>query len=103
MIGSDGWLQGRENVNLARPADFENGAAAVAHVEILFGIERDAGGHAHSFDVHRCGTRRRDLIDDTVIAAGDIERARFVKSEAGGVHQIRHERLGSVVQVDFVD
>ncbi len=36
MIGRDGRLERREHVNLPLPADLENGAAAVADVQIVF-------------------------------------------------------------------
>src|ERR1039457_1225279 len=43
VIGGNARLQGREDKNLAVASDLENGSAAVADVEILRGIEGNAG------------------------------------------------------------
>ena len=92
-----------EDVNLAFAADLENGAAAVADVEISFLIERDAGGDAHAFDVHGEVAAGRDLIHHAVVAAGRVEHAFGVDREAGGVHQIGDQGAGVMVRVDFVN
>ena len=64
MISRDGRLQRGEHVNLTRAADLEDGAAAIADIEILVRIERDAGGDAHAFHIDRAVPGRRDLVDD---------------------------------------
>src|SRR5580700_2838009 len=53
MVRGDGRLQRGENVNLARLADLKHRAAAIADVQVLFGIKGDAGGHSHPFHVDR--------------------------------------------------
>ncbi len=45
----------------------------------------------------------RDLIHDAVIAARDVQHAFAIERQTRGIHQIRHERLGIVVRVDFVN
>src|ERR1700736_4102295 len=103
MIGCDGWLDGCEDVNLARTADLENRAASVPDVKILFGIECNTRSDPHSLDVYRRGARWSDLMNDAVIAARNMQCSGFIKSQAGSVHQIRDKRLGSVVQIDLVN
>jgi len=75
MIGGDGRLHGGEDVDLALPADLENGAAAVADVQKIVLIEGDASGDAHAFHIHREIARRRDLIDKSLMAAGGVKDA----------------------------
>src|ERR1019366_3588007 len=47
VVGRDGWFQGGEDEDLAVGTDLENGAGAIAHIEIVFGIESNLGSHAH--------------------------------------------------------
>ena len=58
-------LQRGEDEDLAVGADLENGAAAVAHVQVLLAVEGDAGGHAHAFHVDRHVAVGRHLVDDS--------------------------------------
>src|SRR5579863_8299865 len=69
VISGDGWLQRGEDVNLPRAADFENGAAAVADVKILFRVEGQPTGDAHAFHINRSASTRRDLVNDAIVAA----------------------------------
>src|SRR5438094_850636 len=50
VVRGDGRLQRCKNKNLAAWADLENRAAAVANVQIVVVIERDACSDAHAFD-----------------------------------------------------
>jgi len=58
MISRDRRFECGEHVNLALAANLENRSAAVADVQIAFGIENDAGGDTHAFDVNRAVARR---------------------------------------------
>ena len=101
MVGGDGRLERGEDEDLAVGADLENGAAAVADVEVVLAVEGDAGGDAHAFHVDRHVAGGRDLVDEAVIAAGDVEQALGIEGQAGGVHQVVEERLHAEVQVDL--
>src|SRR5208283_1703118 len=103
MIGGDGGLKSCKHVNLARAADLENGAATVAHVEVLIGIKRQAGGHSHTFHVDGHVTGGRDLINDSLKPAGDIQHAFAVEGQTGGVHDVADEWPRGVVEVDLVN
>jgi len=96
-------FQRREHVNLACAADLENGPAAIAHIQVAFRIECDAGGDAHALDIRRNGARRRDLIDDSILAAGGIQHAFAIHREARGVHDVGDERARFVIEVDLVN
>ncbi len=72
MIGGHRRLQRRENVDLPRAADLENRAAAIADVQVFLGIERQARRHAHAFHINRGIAVRGDLINNSVVAAGDV-------------------------------
>ena len=104
MIGGDGRLQRGEHENLAVGADLENGAAAVADVEVVFAVEGDAGGHAHALDVDRHVAVGRRL-GRRCRRSGWKHRAGRARSNAsdGGVHQIVDERLHIEVEIDAID
>src|SRR5580693_6441241 len=54
VIGGHGRLERRKNKNFAVRTDFENRAAAIAHVEAAGLVEREARGDAHALDpLHR--------------------------------------------------
>src|SRR5580658_3904068 len=103
MVRGDGRLQRGENVNLARLADFEHRAAAIADVQVLFRIKGDAGGHAHPFHVDRHIAGGSGLINDAVVAAGYVECAGLVERQASSVHDFAGEGFRVVVQIDLVD
>src|SRR5215469_14733711 len=103
MISGNGRLESGEDIDLARAADLKDRSTAVSHVEILFAIKSYTCGDAHAFDVNRHVSGRGDLIDNSFVAAGDVEKAVAIEGEPRGVHQIRHEGLGVVVGVDLVN
>ena len=103
MIGGDGRLERGEDKNLAVRADLENRAAAIADEEVALGIEGEAGGDAHAFDPKLRAAVGRDAMDGAVVAAGDVEHAGLVQSQAGGIHQFGDERLHLVIGGDFVE
>src|ERR1019366_3021312 len=84
VVGRDGWVQGGEDEDLTVGADLENSAGAIAHIEIVFGIEGNSGSHAHAFHVHAHVAGGRDLVDEAIVAAGDVQHALFVEGEGGG-------------------
>ena len=84
MVRRDGRFQRGEHVNLSRAADLEHSSAAVAHIQILFFVERDAGGHTHTFHIHGHVSGGRDLVDDAVVTAGNVEQTFFVKGQPVG-------------------
>ncbi len=98
----EGSMRG-EYKDLPVGGDFENGAAAVAHVEIVLFVERQASGHAHAFHENRHIAGGGHLVNDAFEAAGNVEHTLRVESEAGSVHHIVDERLDTVIQVDLVN
>ncbi len=70
---------------------------------LCFAVEGQAGGHAHAFHVDRHVAGGRHLVDEAVVAAGDVEHALRVERQAGGVHQLVDERLHVEVQIDLVN
>src|ERR1700676_1554763 len=81
FVRSEGEMVGRyrrfergENVNLALPADLEDGAAAIADVQVAIRIEDDAGGHAHAFHINCAIARRGHAVDAAFLAAGRVEQ-----------------------------
>jgi len=103
VVGGDGRLERGEDENLAVGTDLEDRAAAVAHIEVLLAVEGDPGGHPHAFDENRHVAVGHRLVHETVVAAGDVEQALGVESQASGIHEVVDERLHAVVQVDLVD
>src|ERR1019366_4260252 len=92
-----------EDKNLAVGADLEDRAAAVANIEVLHAVEGNSGGHPHTFDENGHVAVGRHLVHETVVAAGDVEHALGVESQASGIHELVDERLHRKVQVDLVD
>ena len=88
VVGGHAGLERGKNENLLIAIDLENRAAAVAHVEISFFVERDAGGNAHTLGVDGLLAVWRRAIDRSLVAAGNIQQAVPVEGEAGGVHEI---------------
>src|SRR6516165_6467653 len=103
MIRGHGWFQSGEHKNLPVLADLENGAAAIADIQVSLAVERDAGGHTHPLDEGRHVPCRGDLIDETLVAAGNVQQPVTVKGQPGGVHQIIDERLHIEVQIETID
>src|SRR5579884_120689 len=97
MIGGDGRFERSEHVDLARAADFEDGAAAIADIKIFLAVESDSGCDAHALDEYRHIAAARDLIHNPVVTAGDIEDSLAVKCQPGGIHQIGNEWLRIVI------
>ena len=96
-------FQRREDKDLTARADLENGSGAVPDVEILFFVERQSGGHAHSLGIDFDLTARADGIDRAVVAARDQQVPVPVENQAGGVDDIRNEGFYVEIQVDFED
>src|ERR1019366_8965790 len=94
MVGRNRRLQGGEHVDLPLPADFEDGAAAVADVQVALRIEDDAGGHAHAFHVNRAVARRRHAVDIAFVAAGGVQHVVLIDGQTAGVHQVTDEGDG---------
>ena len=88
----EGFQRG-ENENLAVGADLENGAAAVAHVQVLFPVESDARGYSHAFHEYRHVAGGRHLVHHAVVAAGDVQHALRIEGHASGIHQFVDERF----------
>ena len=88
VIGGDAGFDGGKDKDLAVGRDFEDGAAAVADVEIAELVEGQPGGDAHAFGVGGQIARGREPIDGTVIARGDVEVSGCVEGEAGGIHDL---------------
>ena len=103
MIRGERRLERGEDKNFAVGADFENRAAAIAHVEAAGFVEREAGGDAHAFDPLHGAAVGRNAVNRAVVAAGDEKVAVVVDREAGGIHQLGDERLHGVVRSDFVE
>ena len=53
MVESDRGLKSRVDEDLALGIDLEDGAAAVAHKEVAFGVEGGSGGDPHALGVDR--------------------------------------------------
>src|ERR1700680_3933828 len=102
MIRREGRLQRSKHKNLAARANFENGAAAVANVEIFGVVERDPGGDAHTFNPLFGATLRRHAMNGAVMAARDEEAARTIHSQARWIDQRGDERLHAVVGRNLV-
>src|SRR5262249_4943050 len=66
MISRNRRLERGEYEDLAVGADFKDGSAAIAHVQVLFLVERQASGDAHAFHEDRHGAVLRDLIHHAV-------------------------------------
>src|SRR5579883_1057167 len=75
VVSRYGRFESGEDENLPARADFEDGAAAIADVEIFLGIEGDAGGDAHALDPLFGTTFGSDAMNRAVVAAGDEEIA----------------------------
>src|SRR5690349_21193638 len=88
MVGRYRRFERGEHVNLPLAADLEDGAAAIADVEIAVRIEDDASGHAHAFHINCAVARRRHAVDVPLLAAGNVEHVVVVDGHSAGVHQI---------------
>src|ERR1035437_6882178 len=103
VVGRDGIFLGGEDEDLAAGTDLEDGTAAVADIEIVFAIEGNSGSHAHAFHVHAHVAVGRDLVDEAIVAAGDVQHALLIEDQRGGIHQLVDERLQGEVEIDSVD
>ncbi len=103
MICGERGLERCEDENFAVGADFENRAAAIAHVEAASFVECEAGGDAHAFDPLHGATVGGNAVNCAVVAAGNEKVAVVVDCEAGGIHQLGDERLHGVIRGDFVE
>src|SRR5579872_2160907 len=95
-------LQCGEYIDLPRTADLEDRSTAVAHVEVLFVIECKAGRNAHPLRVYGHISVRRYLVDDAIVAAGDIEYAFAIEGNSRGIHDIGDKRLQVVIRIQAV-
>jgi len=84
-------------------ADFEDGAGAVADVEIALVVEGDAGGDAEAFGVGGDLAGGGDAIDGAFGAGADVEVAEAIEGEAGGVEELADEGADLEVAVDGED
>ena len=103
MVRGERRLERGEDENFAVGANFENRAAAIAHVEAAGFVEREAGGDAHAFDPLHGAAVGRNAVNRAVVAAGNEKVAVMVNCEAGGIHQLGDERLHRVIRSDFVE
>src|SRR6476646_414659 len=93
MIGRDAWLQRSEDKDLPVTCDFEDRAAAIAAVEIAFGVEGESGCDAHAFHKHRTGALRCNAMDRALVSRGNIEHAGRIDSEACRIHYVGGEAV----------
>src|ERR1051326_6962117 len=103
VIGGDTRLESGEDKNLAVAGNLEDGAAAIADVEVLVLVKGDAGGDAHALGVGRHGAVGRDLVHRPVVARGDVQLSGTIEGDGGGVHHLAEERTHGVVGLDAVD
>ncbi len=61
------------------------------------------GRNAHAFDKNRHVAGRRHLIDNSVIAARNVEQTFFIKGQPCRIHQICNEWPGIEAVVDLID
>ncbi len=103
VIGGDGRLERGEDENLAVRADLENRAAAISDEKIADGVERDARSDAHAFHPELRTAVGRDAMDGSIVAAGNVQVALAVQSQAGGIHEFGDERFYCVIRRDFIE
>src|SRR5665213_2550165 len=102
VIGRDGRLDHGENKNLAVGINFKNCAAAVAYKKVSNRVEGDACRDAHTFHPQLRAAIRRDAMNRSIVAAGNIQIPVAVEREACGIHKFRDERFYFVVGRNFV-
>ncbi len=103
MVSGNAGLKGRENKNLAVARDFENGSAAVADVKILRAIERDAGGHTHSFGIGRHRPIGGYAVHRAFETGRNVHLSCAIESDCGGIHHVREKWFDFVAGVNFVN
>src|SRR5262245_58428639 len=101
VCGNRGFQRG-ENENLTLGADLEDRTAAVPDIEIVLFVESESCCDAHSFDVDRHVPVGRDLINDAVEPAGDVEHAVLIERDTGSVHDVVDERLQIEIEIQLV-
>ena len=109
MIGRHAGLQCGEDEEVVwvRQAGFrgnlEDGAGAVADVEIASIVEGDTGSDAKAFCKEDGIAFRRDAVDGAVGAGAGVEEAFAVEGEAGGVEQLANEGPDLEIAIDSED
>src|ERR1700722_2329540 len=103
MVGRDGWLDHSEHKNLAVRINFKNRAAAIAHKKISDGVERDARGNAHAFHPELRAAIRRDAVNRSIIAAGNVKISFAIERQASGIHEFGDKGFYFVVRRNFVE
>jgi len=108
VVGGDGGLEGGVDEDLrgfggVAGGDFEDGAGAVADVEVAFGVEDAAGGGSEAFGVGGGFAAGVDAVDGSVGARGDVEVAGRVEGEACGVENAGDEGGADAVGADADD
>ena len=101
MVGGDTRLQRGEDEGLPIAGDLEDGAAAVAHVEVLAGVESYAGGHAHAFGVNGGRSLRRDTMHGSLVPRGNIQVAVGVQGQGGCIDETGEQHMHLAVWVDL--
>src|SRR5438270_9098979 len=103
MIRGNTRFQSGEDKDLLVAANLEDGATAVADVEILIAVERDAGGDSHAFGIRGHISARGHAIHGAIMPRGSIHLALTIESDRGRIHHVGYERLEVVVVIDFED
>src|SRR5438270_5067431 len=101
VVGGNADLESGKDKYLLIASDLENSTVAVAHIKALLMVERDAGGHSHSFRVGAHSAIGSNPIDGAVKARRDIHLSFAVKSNRGGIHHLGDERLYVVIGVNL--
>src|SRR4051812_48577673 len=101
MVRGDAGLERSVDKYLAVARNLEDGAAAVADIEVFVVVEGEAGGDAHALRVGAHGAVGRNPIDGAVGARGDVEVAGAIEGHTGGVHHLGDERRHLVIGVDL--
>ena len=81
MIGRNRRFECCEDIDLAIRCDLENRPAAIADIEVIVLVKRQAGRNSHAFDEYRAETLRR-LEDEQKDFSSFLERLRFAKDKA---------------------
>src|SRR3954471_21002889 len=102
VIGRDARLQRCEDERLPLAVDLEDGAAAIADVEIFVLVERKSGSNTHALDIGGHVPVRRDFINRTLVTRGDVHLSSAVECDRGCVHQISEKGSSRIVRADLV-
>ncbi len=103
VIGGDAGFESREDESLRIARDLEDGAAAIADVEIAAGVEGDGGGDSHAFCINGSGAFWRDAMNGALVAGGDVQITVGVERKSGSVDQAGEKDAHFAVGANFED